>query len=524
MKQRAAIYARVSTLQQEREATIDSQIAELKRYAAEQDYELSQAHIFVDQGISGAQLARTGLDRLRDEAAERAFEVVLILTPDRLARQYAHQCVLMDELKRQGTQVLFINQPPGDDTPQAQLMLGIQGVFAEYERALITERLRRGKLYRIRQGQLVNANPPYGYCYVPISEADGGRWKPHPVEAEVVQTIYQWYTDDDSVTISQIVDRLRQRGASAPPRGRQWQYSTVQAILTQPAYTGRAYYNRTRTCYEAIGRRRKHGRGVCVTPRHEPRPKEEWIEVQVSPLVDEDTWQRARERLAEKKRFAQRNNKRHFYLLRGLLVCAQCGRTLAGRTSNGRITYYCTNRGKNRNPDVAPHSCSIASDTIEPLIWKAMADLLNNPTLIADAWLGLGTETSTPDEWGRLRQRQNSLDKQWTRLLDAFQEGLLEKTELELRKAKIDRERQAVERRLQQLAQQEQREQLYAQAIQDWSTFSAKILTALDSPTPETQQEVIRLLIDHIVIDNDAIVIKHIIPTDDDCRLLPGRR
>ena len=102
MSQRAAIYARVSTPQQEREATIESQIAELKRYAADQNYELSDAHSFIDQGISGSRLIRPGLDRLRDLAGERAFDIVLILSPDRLARQYAHQCVVIDELGRVG--------------------------------------------------------------------------------------------------------------------------------------------------------------------------------------------------------------------------------------------------------------------------------------------------------------------------------------------------------------------------------------------------------------------------------------
>ena len=108
MSQRAAIYARVSTPQQEREATIESQISELRRYAAKQDYELSEAHHFIDQGISGAYLARPGLDRLRDLAAERAFDVALILAPDRLARNYAHQRVVIDELQRAGVQVVYV--------------------------------------------------------------------------------------------------------------------------------------------------------------------------------------------------------------------------------------------------------------------------------------------------------------------------------------------------------------------------------------------------------------------------------
>lgn len=218
MKASAALYARVSTLQQEQEATIDSQVASIEQYAQQQGYELAPERYFLDQGVSGAKLARPGLDRLRDLASEGAFGVVLCWSPDRLARQYAHQWVLLDEFQRLGVQVIFVNQPEVSQDPQSQLFLGIQGLFAEYERAMITERLRRGKLYRIRQGQLVNPNPPYGYRYIPVSEANGGRWELEAVEAEVVRQIYDWYVKEQ-LTISRIVDRLRALGASAPPRG-----------------------------------------------------------------------------------------------------------------------------------------------------------------------------------------------------------------------------------------------------------------------------------------------------------------
>lgn len=524
MIQPAALYARVSTLQQEQEATIESQVAALEVYARQHGYQLAPEWYFLDQAVSGSQLARPALDRLRDLAAEAAFAVVLCLSPDRLARQYAHQWVLLDELQRAGVQVVFVNQPTVADGPQGQLLLGIQGLFAEYESAMITERLRRGKLYRMRHGQLVNPNPPYGYRYIPVSEPGGGRWEPHPVEADVVARIYQWYTAEQ-LTIHAIVDRLNALETLAPPRGRRWSYSTVQAILKQPAYTGRAYYNRTRTCHEAVGRPRKHGRGRRRTPTHVERPRAEWIEVPVPALLDEATWHQAQERLSMNKQFAPRNNKRHFYLLRGLLVCATCGRTLAGRTSAGQVSYYCTNRGKNRNPDVAQHSCSIAGRTVEPLVWEAVQRLLRNPTLLADAWQNeTEAENLAPDEADRLQTRQRALERQWTRVLDAFQDGLLDKAELAQRKTRLDEERQALEQRLQRLARQSHHEQAKEQMVQDFATFCQQIETALETPTPELQQEVIRLLIDHIVVEKDAIVIKHIVPTDDDCRLLPGRR
>jgi len=523
MRRRAALYARVSTTQQEQEATIESQIAAIEAFARQQDYQLAPELYFPDQAISGARLDRPALNRMRDLASEGRFDVILCYSPDRLARHYAHQWVLLDELRRVGVEVLFVNQPAAPEGPQGQLLLGIQGLFAEYERAQITERLRRGRLYRIRQGKLVNPPPPYGYRYIPVHEPGGGRWAINAPEAAVVRSIYRWYTEE-GLTITQIVHRLRAAGAQMAPRGRCWYYGTVQAILKQSAYKGRAYYNRTRTCHEAIGQPKKQGRGVRRTPTHEPRSREEWIVVPVPAIVPEDVWQRAQEHLVMNRKFAARNNKRHFYLLRSLLVCGVCGRTLVGRSSKKRVYYYCASRGKDDQPDIPPHTCSIAGRIVEPLVWEAVCRLLQNPQLLADAWQGQGeAATAEPDEGDRLQYRLRTLERQWARLLDAFQDGLLDKAELARRKGQLDAEREALSQRLEQLRRQERRKQAKAQMLEDFTTFCQKINASLADPTPEVQQEVIRLLIDHIVVEKNVITIKHIIPTDDDCRLLPGR-
>jgi len=525
MKPMAAIYARVSTPQQEREATIDSQVAALETYARERSYELLPEHYFLDQAVSGSTLMRPALDRLRDLAAEAAFQVVLCLSSDRLARNYAHQWVLMDELQRAGVDTVFIDQPDVQRDPQGQLFLGIKGLFAEYERAMITERLRRGKLYRIRQGQLVNPNAPYGYRYIPVSEPQGGRWVENSVEAEAVRQIFRWYTVDQQPTISQIVDKLNALGQQAPPRGKSWRFSTVQAILKQPAYTGQAYYNRTRTAHEMVGQPKKSGRGHRRTPAHLPRPREEWIAVAVPALLDQVLWDQAQERLRMNQRFAPRNNKSHFYLLRSLLVCSVCGRALTGRASKGHVYYHCPNGGKNREPDVPRHSCGIAGSIIEPLVWQAIVELLANPALLADAWHSQqGLEAEAPDELARLQARKRTLERQWARLLDLFQEDLIKKTELAQRKDRLDAERENLAERIVRLQRQSRRQEAKAQMLEDYATFCQRIESSLANPTPDVQQEVIRLLIDHIVVQKDEIVIKHIVPTDDSCRLLPGRR
>ena len=171
----AALYARVSTTAQEEEATIDSQVAAIEGYMNQKGYELPAEFYFLDKAVSGARLERPALDRLRHLATERVLTVVVCYSPDRLARNYPHQWVVMDELQRQGVRVEFVNQPDFGDNPQAHLLLGVQGLFAEYERAMIKERLRLGRLYKIKTGQMMHNTPPYGYRYVFVSEGGGGQ-------------------------------------------------------------------------------------------------------------------------------------------------------------------------------------------------------------------------------------------------------------------------------------------------------------------------------------------------------------
>jgi site-specific DNA recombinase len=523
MHKLAALYARVSTQQQEQEATIDSQVAAIENYAQAQGYQLSKELYFLDQAVSGAQFDRPALNRLRDQASEGLFQVVLCLSPDRLSRQYAHQYVLLTELKRAGVEVVFVNQPPVGNDPQGQLLLGIQGLFSEYERAMITERMRRGKLYRMRQGQLHTPVAPYGYRYIPVRELDGGRWEIEPCEAQVVGWIYDWYLQPGPLTIWNIVDRLNQLGKQAPPRAKLWRWSTVETILKQADYTGQAYYNRTQICNEVIGRPRRVGRGRKQAPVRQLRPKEEWIPIQV-PALSPATFQQAQGRLAMNKQFAVRNNKHNFYLLRGLLVCSVCGWTLVGRTTQHKQTYYCRNQGKQRSPDVPPHRCIVAAEVVEPLLWAELTRLLRNPKLIADAWDSQNQPQFTPsDDVSRWQGRLKSLERQWQRLLDLFQEEKIEKAELAVRKERLDTEKEIIKERLRQFQGQSQLQQAREQMLRNFASFCQQIEAGLDHPTPELQQEVIRLLIDHVVVGPDEIVIKHIIPTDDDCRLLPGR-
>ena len=115
---------------------------------------------FCDEGYSGARLDRPGLDAVRDAAQAGRIDTVWCLSPDRLARVYAYQVVVLDELARHGVTVRFTDAPPLSDDPQSRLLTQVQGVIAEYERAKITERYRRGKLFRSRAGEVISARVP----------------------------------------------------------------------------------------------------------------------------------------------------------------------------------------------------------------------------------------------------------------------------------------------------------------------------------------------------------------------------
>jgi len=528
MKQ-AALYARVSTTLQEEQGTIASQITTLKERIAQDECLLDPTHEFSDNGVSGSFLARPGLDHLRDLASEGRFEVLYMLSPDRLARRYAHQCVVLEELSRWGVEVVFLNQPVTGKSPEERLMINELGVLAEYERELIRDRLRRGRLYKARQGQVFANAAAYGYRYIPIDQPGGGRWEVHESEAAVVQRIFRWCAED-KLPLMAICRRLNGQELGfdpvSPRKALRWRSVTVNGILRRQAYTGTLYYNRPRKVpSRIIGLPKIQGRGTRTTNSREERPREEWIPISISQIIPVPIWEQAQTQLDMNKKYASRNNQRNFYLLRGLLVCGECDRTLAGRTyPSGAVRYFCTNQGPNRSlPEPCP--CPVLhGDVIEPLIWQAVADLLSNPQLILDYYLSRQDQSDIhPPELQRVRQELAQIEKQDQRLLDAYQAEIIQLNELATRRQALEQQRLILETRLaelEQLAQQQaQQEALKA----DITEFCDHINSLLQSPTPEQKQQVLRLVIDHILVVNDQLIIKHIIPAADDRRLHPRR-
>src|SRR3954453_19395322 len=244
---RVAIYARVSGEQQAKEDTIASQLEAVSQRIVSDTLECDPELRFVDDGYSGSILARPGLERLRDQAAAGAIDRLYMLDPDRLSRKYAYQVLLLEELTRCGGEVVFLRNPVGRG-PEADLLLQVQGMIAEYERTKIMERCRRGKQHAAHRGSVnVLSGAPYGYRYIGKHEGGGeARYQVVAEEARGVRKIFQWF-GQERWSIGEVCRRLRRDGIATRTGKPAWDRSVVWLILKNPAYKGTAAFGKTRS-------------------------------------------------------------------------------------------------------------------------------------------------------------------------------------------------------------------------------------------------------------------------------------
>ncbi len=518
---RTALYARVSTERQERYQTIDSQLAVLRAWAATSGHDLAEEHVFRDEGYSGSRLDRPGLDALRDAVRDGAVQLAAVLTPDRLARKYAYQVLLLEEFRRAGVEVAFLQHPISDD-PNDQLLLQIQGAIAEYERAVLGERFRRGKLQRARDGHYQGGRAPYGYRYVPRQDTVPGHLVVDEQEAELVRTLYGWLTDE-RMTIRQILKRLN-FGPHHPRSGRRpWSPSLVHHVLADPVYTGTAYANRYSFVPPRKPRRLRGPRTGEATCR-QLKPREQWIAIPVPAIIDAQIWDRAQSQLARNAVLSFRNNSKHSYLLRCLLTCESCGLAMFGRTygvTTGqpeRRYYRC--HGKDCILTARPTACpsrSVSAEPIETAVWNHVAGLLADPEqllaqfdhLAATAEAGTARDQAAEQQ---LRARVDRVTRADKRLLDAYQAGAVSLAELSERRQHLAEERQALER------QQEERVRLRQQRLQaevvrtSLAAFCTRIRSRLNEATLAEKQAILQLVIERVIVGDGRLEIRHVIP------------
>jgi site-specific DNA recombinase len=518
----AAIYARVSSARQREEQTIASQTAALLEHAVAQGLEVPAAWIFEDEGYSGATLVRPGLERLRDLAAQVGVDILLCYSPDRLARKYSYQALLVEEFARVGTEVRFL-KGPRSDSPEDALLVQFQGMIAEYERAQIGERTRRGKLHRARAGVVnVLSGAPYGYRYVRRSEHAEARYEVTEPEATIVQEIYGRYVEDQ-LSIADLTRWLTAQGVPTVTGKNRWDRSTVWGILRNPAYVGRAGFAKTAVSDRrpAVTRRvRLQGRKLSRHPAHRDRPREEWIEIPVPAIVSEEIFAAAARRLDDNKRFAARNSKVPS-LLQGLVSCQRCGyacyRT-STRTSARKLSYYRCLGSDGWRYEHGP-VCSvrpIRQDELDALVWAHVTSLLADPALIRNELdrrlCELRQSDPTKAQRGRLELELSRVSSAASRLLAAYQEDLISLDELRVRMPDLRKRESSLKAQLDALEAQQLDHESYLALAENLESFLIRLREGAEAASIEDRQRILRLLVRDVLLGPDQVVIRHSIP------------
>jgi site-specific DNA recombinase len=515
----AAIYARVSSERQATAQTIASQLAALRERVAADGCTLPEAMQFLDDGYSGTTLVRPALERLRDLVAAGAVDRLYIHSPDRLARKYAYQVLLVEEFRRTGVEVIFLNRELGR-SPEDDLLLQVQGMMAEYERAKIVERHRRGKLHAARAGVVnVLAGAPYGYRYID-KHAGGGqaRYEILPDEARVVRQVFDW-VGRDRLTIGEVCRRLTQAGERTRTGRTVWERSVVGGILHNPAYQGSAAFGKTRQ--GPLRPRLRAQRGRPLQPRRATAdygvPASEWLPIPVPALVDTGVFAAVQEQLQDNRRHARQSRRGARYLLQGLVQCQQCGYAFYGKpisrtAAKGKTRTYAYYRclGTDAYRFGGERVCTnpqVRTDLLDLTVWREVSGLLAHPERVAEEYQRrLQAPTSgTRQAQATLETQIGKVRQGVARLIDSYAEGLLEKHEFEPRITRLRQRIAALEEQRQQLLDEAAVQTELRLIIGRLEDFATQIDTGLEEADWLRKREMIRALVKRVEVTQEQV-------------------
>ena len=518
---RVGLYGRVSGDQQEKEDTIASQLEAVRQRIASDGLECAPELCFVDDGYSGYVLTRPGLERLRDQAAAGVLDRLYVLDPDRFSRKYAYQVLILEELTRCGVEVVFLRNPPGHG-PEENLLLQVQGVIAEYERAKILERCRRGKQYAARRGSVnVLSGAPYGYRYVGKHEAGGGaRYQVLAEEARVVRKIFEW-VGQERCSIGEVCRRLQRDGVPTRTGKSAWDRSVIWSHLKNPAYKGTAAFGKTRSG-DFKQQRLRPQRGRPEQPR---RPisrvdtsSEDQIFIEVPALVSEELFGVVQAQLQENRQRRRDRPRGGRYLLQGLVVCKRCGYGCYGKpvsraSAKGKVPYaYYRCTGSDAYRFGGQRLCwnkQLRTDVLDAAVWEDVRHLLSEPERVRAEYERRlqGPETGPEREVKHLNKMIANLKKMISRLIDAYGDGLLDKSEFEPR-ILAARERLAkLEDECRQRLDEANQEVELRLVIGQLEEFARRVSQELQEPDWDTRREVVRALVKKVEIDEQEVRI-----------------
>ena len=510
-----ALYARVSSEKQVQAGTIDSQVAALEKRIIDDGGSVLNDNKFIDNGYSGATLIRPALERLRDHVSLSDIDRIYVHSPDRLSRKYAYQMILLEEFQLLGVEVIFLNCETNDN-PESQLLLQMQGMISEYERAKIMERHRRGKIHSAKRGSHnVLGTAPFGYHY--IDKHAGGGQASLEIDDEgaaVIRKIFSWI-GRDRLSIGEVVRRLEKEGILTAKGKKHWDRSAIWGMLKNPAYKGEAAFGKTKTgkVLPKI-RPQKHSqeqpkKGYSTYPVE----KKDWITIPVPAIISKDLFEVVQSQLEENKKVARTRKRGASYLLQGLVVCARCQYAYYGKPVKNkrgdkidRYAYYrCIGTDAYRfGGNKVCDNKQLRTDTLEMAVWEEVLRLLKNPGHVKEEYqrrLNNLSESPLDNEQKELEKQSQKIGKGVSRLIDSYADGYLTKGEFEPRiKTMKARLKKIEEQRNTIIDQQALKKDLHC-IITNLESFANQVRSGLSDIGWEEKREIIRMLVKKVEID-----------------------
>ncbi len=518
MKKLLATYARVSTTLQEQQETIKNQIDVLREFANKNGYVIVQE--YTDDGWSGDILARPALDQLREDAKKKIWDTVLFYDPDRLARRYSFQELVMDELRETGIEILFITTP-SPKTGEEKILHGVRGLFAEYERVKITERFRLGKLRKVREGNVLVSEAPYGYNYIPRNGMRHGYFEVDEAEARVVKMIFSWVANE-GFTVRGVIRKLKELGIKPRKSERGiWAGSTVKTMLRRETYIGKATYGKSQAIVPENPQKLEKYKKIKKTSK-KIRPREEWIYIPAPAILETDLFEHAQKQLKENAVLAVRN-KKYEYLLTSRIWCV-CGRRRHGGSYfKGQYMFYRCSSRISSFPFLPDCREGVVNTKIaDKLVWTELKKLMSSPNLLkqqTNRWIKDQKKkvgTSKVD----LVVIENNISKLKTeeaRYHKAYGAGLLS---IEQLKEYVGGVQERVRSLESQKLDTDSRDDSSGASLMlqegDLEAFSRKAGKVLDDLNFEAKQAIVRNILDKVVATPRELIVSGYIPVERD--------
>ena len=366
---KAILYARVSSKEQVEEGySLQDQLRTLRTWAAGNGYEVIEE--VEDRGQSGASLERPGLGRVRDLVAEGGVDLVIAQDRDRIARDPIITGWLQIQFEQHGTQLRALNDPDGDDAT-TRLTTGILDQIAQFERAMTTQRTRRGRFQRAREGKVIGSgSPPYGFMY----NEDRTTFVPDPQTMPTAKRLFELVASGS--TLCSVSKRFTDEGLPTPGGGKHWYAPSLRRMIFNDVYKGTWWYGQNRVKLTPMGDKRR---------KWEKIDRDEWVGIPVSDSgIPHEVIDAARD--AVTRAYHPRKQSRFDYELRGMIRCACCGTLMngysVGRKNGGKTRYYRCQQLRKFGRSKYPHGAAKNADKLEREVMRHVDSLLENPERI----------------------------------------------------------------------------------------------------------------------------------------------